>query len=60
MVYLDEIIIFSDSIEHHIDHLDEVLTALGLTGISLNFPKCTLFTDTVKYLGHASARNHRN
>lgn len=34
-MYLDDIIILSDSVKDHIEHLDEVLTYLGLAGISL-------------------------
>eukprot|EP00171_Calliarthron_tuberculosum_P022928 IDg22928t1 len=52
LVYLDDVIIFSKSVEEHITHLDEVLTALGRAGISLKLHKCAFFTDTVKYLGH--------
>lgn len=52
LVYLDDIIIFSNSVSDHIEHLNDVLTALGQAGISLKLPKCSFFTDTVKYLGH--------
>lgn len=39
LVYLDDIIIFSDSVEDKFDQLKEVFTALGLTGISLKLLK---------------------
>ena len=52
LVYLDDIVIFSNNIDDHIRHVDEVLTTLGKAGISLRLRKCKFFTKTIKYLGH--------
>ena len=52
LVYLDDVIIFSKDEESHLRHLDEVLHALQLAGVTLKLAKCNFFTDTVHYLGH--------
>ena len=52
LVYIDDIIIFSKSVEEHIQHVDEILTALGNAGVTLKIKKCKFFSDTVEYLGH--------
>ena len=52
LVYLDDVIIFSKSVEDHITHVDEVLTCLREAGITLKISKCTFFSDKINYLGH--------
>lgn len=52
LVYIDDVIIFSSSVEDHISHVDTVLTALKRAGVSLKIYKCDFFTQKVKYLGH--------
>jgi transposase InsO family protein len=52
LVYLDDIIVFSASLEEHVHHLDEVLERLYRAGLSLKLPKCHFGKDTVSYLGH--------
>lgn len=52
LVYLDDIIIYSNNVEDHIDHVDEILTSLNQAGITLKIKKCKFFTKTVEYLGH--------
>ena len=52
LIYLDDIIIFSNSIEEHIRHVDEVLQALREAGVTLNIEKSKFFTTKVEYLGH--------
>ena len=52
LVYLDDIIIFSPNQESHIQHADEVLTALHSAGVSLKLRKCKFFSASVDYLGH--------
>lgn len=51
-IYLEDIIMFSNSIEEHLTHLYELLTNLKEAGIALKIRKCTFFTDTVQYLSH--------
>ena len=52
LIYLDDIIIYSKSINEHINHVDEVLEYLSQAGVTLKIRKCNFFTDKVEYLGH--------
>ena len=49
--YLDDILVYSDSLEDHWDHVCEVLHHLCTTGLYTNLKKCKFHTDTVEYLG---------
>ena len=52
VVYMDDIIIFSENFEEHVKDLDEVLTRLGNANITLNINKCEFFKEKIHYLGH--------
>ena len=52
LVYLDDIIIFSNGNDEHMKHLETVLGILREAGATLRLPKCELFKREVKYLGH--------
>jgi hypothetical protein len=52
LVYLDDIIIYSQTMEDHLNHLHDVLTLLGQAGLSLNLAKCHFLQETLDYLGH--------
>ena len=52
LIYLDDIVIFSESMEQHIDRLEEVLARLQQAGLKLKPRKCELLKSSVKYLGH--------
>jgi len=56
LVYLDDIIVFSQSAGEHVEHLREVFTALLGAGVSLKAKKCHLFQEEVEYLGHIVGR----
>src|SRR5258708_7673337 len=49
--YIDNILIYSDSLETHWDHVQEVLRQLQEAGLYTNPKKCKFHTDTVEYLG---------
>src|SRR5258707_2349282 len=49
--YLDNILIYSDSLEDHRDHVCEVLHHLCMAGLYSNLKKCKFHKDTVEYLG---------
>ncbi|EER11975.1 retrovirus polyprotein, putative [Perkinsus marinus ATCC 50983] len=51
-VYLDDILVFSDSMEQHLDHLRQVFDALRAAGLTLSGEKCSLGMSSVHYLGH--------
>ena len=47
LVYLDDIIVFSNTVEEHLTHVDEVLQVLRDSGFSLKLKKCNFFTQSV-------------
>jgi len=49
--YLDDILIYSDSLEDHQNHVHEVLHHLHNVGLYANLRKCKFHMDTVEYLG---------
>jgi transposase InsO family protein len=52
LVYLDDIIIFADSYQKHLDRLEQVFKRLRTCGMKLSKKKCSLFQEKVKYVGH--------
>ena len=52
IVYLDDIIIFSDTKEEHIKRLEAVSQKLMAAGLKLKPTKCFFFRDEIEYLGH--------
>jgi hypothetical protein len=50
--YLDDIVVFSNNIEEHENHLRIVFNKLKAANIKLNKKKCKLFRDSIKILGH--------
>src|SRR5258708_2037978 len=49
--YLGNILVYSDSLEDHRDHVCEVLCHLCTMGLYANLKKCKFHMDTVEYLG---------
>uniref|UniRef100_A0A3Q2XXG7 Gypsy retrotransposon integrase-like protein 1 n=1 Tax=Hippocampus comes TaxID=109280 RepID=A0A3Q2XXG7_HIPCM len=52
LVFLDDLIVFSDTLEEHENRLMKVLSRLRDYGLKLSPEKCQFFRDSVKYLGH--------
>ena len=52
MTYLDDIIIFSNSEEEHLLHLEEVFHRLRKAGLKVKRSKCDFFKSQIHYLGH--------
>ena len=52
MVYLDDIIIFSDTKEEHLKRLEAVFQKLCAAGLKLKPSKCFFFREEIEYLGH--------
>ncbi len=52
IVYLDDIIVFSDSFEQHLEHLEIVFKKLQDANLYLNPEKCQLVQERINYLGH--------
>ena len=52
LVYLDDIIIFSKTLEDHLQQLREVFEHLEKAGLKIKPTKCCLLRKSVRYLGH--------
>ncbi|MCG7878261.1 MAG: DDE-type integrase/transposase/recombinase [Candidatus Thiodiazotropha taylori] len=56
-IYLDDLIIFSNSLEQHLERLDMVLNRLKECNLKLNPKKCFFLQTNVKYVGHIVSEN---
>ena len=56
-VYIDDLIIGSNSIEEHMELLKEVLTRLRKAGLKLKLEKCKFLQRKIDYLGHTLSEN---
>ena len=52
LVYLDDIVIFSTTVEQHLSRLRDVLARLKKAGLKLKPSKCHILKKCVHYLGH--------
>jgi hypothetical protein len=52
IVYLDDILIYSDDPANHTKHVREVLRRLREAGLYCNLPKCEFSVTTCEYLGY--------
>jgi len=49
--YLDNILIYSENEEQHIEHVKQIQEALTQAGLQVKPPKCEFHTNNVAYLG---------
>eukprot|EP00834_Sanchytrium_tribonematis_P002772 NODE_92_length_21543_cov_0.719036.p20 type:complete len:101 gc:universal NODE_92_length_21543_cov_0.719036:6859-6557(-) len=49
IVYLDDVLIFSETVEQHIEHLNEVFSILNKASLKLNILKCKFFLTNIDY-----------
>lgn len=52
LVYIDDVIVYSPTAEQDLKGAEEILNVLRQAGVSLNYEKCSFFTNLVRYLGH--------
>jgi len=57
VIYLDDLIIFSDTFEEHLERLHLILQRLRECGIKLSSEKCFFLKKKVKFLGHVISEN---
>ena len=57
VVYLDDLIIFSDTFEEHLYRLDLVFTRLKECNLKLSPEKCFFIQDKVPFLGHIVSKD---
>ena len=51
MAYLDDILVFSNSISEHLQHLQSVFNQLRKHGLKIKLSKCQFIMAETKYLG---------
>ena len=51
-VFIDDIIVYSQDMTTHLQHLEKVITRVQEAGLKLKPKKCHFACSTVKYLGH--------
>ena len=56
---LDDVLIFSETFEDHLKHVDAVLTVMEQAKIFLNLSKCTFGFAELKWMGHILGRGER-
>ena len=57
LVYLDDIILFSRTVEEHLERLVRILGRLESAGLELKPEKCRLMQRSVSFLGHVVSGN---
>ena len=56
-VYLDDVLIASQNMQEHVEHLKKVLQKLNEAGLRLKPSKCVFAADEIEYLGHTLTAN---
>lgn len=51
-VYIDDVIVFSETLDEHMEHLDLVLSRLTEANLKLKLRKCQFIRQEERYLGH--------
>ena len=57
LIYLDDVIIYSESFEAHIERLAEVFERMRKSGLKISPKKCSLLKEKVSFLGHVVSRD---
>jgi len=57
IIYLDDVIIFANTFEEHLERLDRVLTRLKENNLKLSAEKCYFLKKKAKFLGHVVSEN---
>ena len=52
VVYLDDIVIYSSTLEEHVEHLQKALTKLREHKLYVKLEKCSFAQERIKFLGH--------
>ncbi len=52
VVYLDDIVIFSKTIEEHKQHVADVISTLHKSHFQVSPPKCSIAVETIEFLSH--------
>lgn len=52
LLYLDDVSVFSSTVEQHLGRLEKVLQQFQRHGLKVKLSKCCFFQQEVRYLGH--------
>ena len=52
LAYLDDVIIYSQTFDEHLLHLEDILNRLDIANFRLNVEKCHIAVRSIDYLGH--------
>ena len=52
LIFLDDLLVYSETPEEHLEHLEKVFLKLRAAGLKSKPKKCDLFKTQVNYLGH--------
>ena len=52
IVYINDVLIYSHSIEQHFKHVSKFIKIVGTNGLVVSKPKISLFQIRVRFLGH--------
>ena len=55
--YIDDIVIWSRTLEEHLGHLEEVFKRLREAGLKVHPGKCVFGADSIDFLGHKISAN---
>ena len=50
--HLDNVLIFSKSLEEHLEHLNAVFSRFKTAGLKIKLSRCQFFKTQLHYLGH--------
>lgn len=56
VVYLDDILIFSTSIQEHMNNINQIFRALRKANLKIQIDKCNFFNKETEFLGHILTR----
>ena len=51
IAYLDDIVVYSNTLQEHLEHLSETLSLMQTAGFRLNRKKCSLAAPEIRFLG---------
>lgn len=57
IAYVDDILVFSNTVEEHIEHLNKVIVRLSEANLTLNAEKCLFGFSQLHVLGHVVSNN---
>ena len=52
LVYIDDVIVYSEDVESHLIHLQKIMEALAEANLKLGHDKCIFLRDRIEILGH--------